>query len=160
MILGYDFDGVLAEGPPPNVKKWGLMNGAERNARKVSVLEHYRNAKQLFKPSGQFHVITARKGEPEIIQVSKQWLIDKLPGQVLGVHFLKGSRTVENAGIFKYSVIKEQNITHFYEDNIKVLKVIRKYKKKDSHPVELFFVEWDANWTMKVTPLEEVPRRR
>ena len=37
MIVSYDMDGVLALNPPPNIKKWGHMNGAERKARKEEI---------------------------------------------------------------------------------------------------------------------------
>ena len=51
MIVSYDMDGVLALNPPPNIKKWGHMNGAERKARKEFLYDWYNSAELLYKPT-------------------------------------------------------------------------------------------------------------
>ena len=62
MIVSYDIDGVLAQQPPPNEKKWGLMNGVERNARKEFLNNWYASANKLLNPKEEtFYAISASK---------------------------------------------------------------------------------------------------
>jgi hypothetical protein len=48
MIVSYDMDGVLALNPPPNIKKWGHMNGDERRARKEFLYDWYNSAEPTY----------------------------------------------------------------------------------------------------------------
>lgn len=126
MIYGYDLDGVLAQGPPESPKPWRKMNGPERSARKLFLLDWYRNAAQLYiPPPGQpFYVITARKDEPAVRKATEDWLRAFFPGRVMKVFMLQESRSIENVVAFKSGVIRDSLITDYHEDNWKVVKAL------------------------------------
>jgi hypothetical protein len=127
MIVSYDVDGVLAEKPPLSDKKWGKMNGQERNARKDFLNDWYRNAAPLIQPKEEkFYAISARKAEPNIYNITMKWLDEHYPERVLGLYLLMGSRTVENAASFKAETVLSLNIERHYEDNKKVLRAMAK----------------------------------
>ena len=75
MIVSYDIDGVLAEGPPPSEKKWGRMNKYERMERKRFLIDWYKYADPLYEPLDPFFfAVSARKNEYEVYHATKQWL--------------------------------------------------------------------------------------
>lgn len=126
-VFGYDFDGVLAEGPAPNTKKWGLMNGAERAAHRAGLVAHYRIARPLLVPDGKhFHVITARKHNPDVAEASSQWLERHYPRRWT-LHLLVGSRTYENVIAHKRKVIETFGIEDFTEDNPTIVRALRRF---------------------------------
>lgn len=125
--VGYDFDGVLAEGPPLASKSWMRMNGPERAARKLFLLDWYRSAQQLFvPPENDFLVITARKDEPLIRAASMEWLVRHLRGKRTLLFMLQESRSIEAAVRFKAGVIQQYALEEFTEDNKKVVTLLRK----------------------------------
>ena len=63
MIVSYDVDGVLAEKPPLSSKKWGKMNGQERNERKQFLNDWYRNAAPLIQPKEEKFYAISKNGE-------------------------------------------------------------------------------------------------
>ena len=124
-IVAYDLDGVLAESPLPNDKKWGLMNGAERKERKEYLREHYLSAKPIYNPPEKsFYVITARKTDTKAITAI--WLDKHFPKRVAGLFMLDVSRTIENVVNFKTQVLLNIKAEVFVEDNKKVLVGIKK----------------------------------
>jgi hypothetical protein len=126
MIVSYDIDGVLAEGPPPSEKKWGRMNKYERIDRKRFLVNWYKEAKPLLVPvETNFYAVSARKFEADVYATTKEWLEHYYPNRVIGIFLLEGSRSVVNAATFKASVLLEHNVQKHYEDNKKVLKLMK-----------------------------------
>lgn len=139
MIVSYDIDGVLAEQPPPSSIKWGKMNGEQRKERKRFLVNWYKTATPLLFPKEQeFYAISARKLEPAVYDATENWLQTHYPDRVLNVYLLNNSRTVENAAKFKSNIIIDCGIERHYEDNKKVLKLMKKLLPEN---VELFFWE-------------------
>lgn len=128
-IAAYDLDGVLCEAPPHADKSFMKMNGAERKARKAFLLDWYKNAKPLYVPpenNQMLCVITARKGEDEIMKVTEEWLVRHFPGKVIKIKYLTKGRTLKNVILFKLQTLEDWGCTSFLEDNLKVLKGIRR----------------------------------
>jgi hypothetical protein len=139
MIVSYDIDGVLAAQPPPNEKKWGRMNGAERKARKEFLIDWYTNAEKLIEPAETtFHAISARKREPRVYESTKDWLNKYYPERVISFHLLGESRSVANVVAYKSSKVLELGVSRHYEDNKKVLRGMRKILPSE---IELYFWE-------------------
>jgi hypothetical protein len=139
MKVSYDIDGVLAEQPPPNEKKWGMMNGSERKARQEFLIDWYANATQLLNPNEtEFYAISARKREPRVWDATKTWLNKYYGNRVLGFYLLSDSRTVQNAVNFKTQTVLELGVQRHYEDNKKVLRGMRKLLPQE---IELYFWE-------------------
>jgi hypothetical protein len=124
--VSYDIDGVLAEGPPPSEKKWGRMNKQERDERKNKLVYYYRNAKKLLEPKEPFFIaVSARKFEPEVYKATKLWLDENFGKRVVDIFLLDKSRSVANAAAFKVSILKSHGVQIHYEDNKKVLKLMK-----------------------------------
>jgi len=139
MKVSYDIDGVLATQPPANEKKWGHMDGAERRARKEFLYDWYTNAEKLIEPAEtEFFAISARKREPRIHTITKDWLNKYYGTRVLAFYLLGTSRTVENVVKFKSETVLELGVQRHYEDNKKVLRGMRKILPPE---VELYFWE-------------------
>ncbi|NBP55469.1 hypothetical protein EBU71_02815 [bacterium] len=144
MIVSYDMDGVLALNPPPNIKKWGHMNGAERKARKEFLYDWYNSAEPLYKPTeDKFHVISARKKDQRTWEITMNWLNKYFPGRVLSLSLLNVPRTVNNVVKFKNDAINSVGAVEHTEDNKKVLKGILKINKN----IKLYF--WEKNMVNK-----------
>lgn len=123
LLAGYDLDGVLAASPPPASKKWGQMNGPERQARRAALVGHYAAAAPMYMPSeGRFDVITARKDEPAVRKATEQWLKERFGPRVRALRMLKDSRSIKNVVAFKAAAIQELEITDFTEDNPLVVR--------------------------------------
>jgi hypothetical protein len=139
MIVSYDIDGVLAAQPPPNEKKWGHMNGEERRARKEFLYDWYSNAERLLLPKeDKFYAISARKREPRVFNITKDWLNKYYSERVLSFHLLGDPRTVENVVRFKSQTVLDLEVQRHYEDNKKVLRGMRKLLPSE---IELYFWE-------------------
>jgi hypothetical protein len=139
MVVSYDIDGVLAAQPPQSEMKWGKMNGVQRKARKDFLYEWYENAEKLIEPvETQFYAISARKREPRIHTITKDWLNKYYDGRVISFHLLDNTRTVENVVRFKSQKVLELGIQRHYEDNKKVLRGMRKLLPQN---IELYFWE-------------------
>ena len=144
MIVSYDMDGVLALNPPPNIKKWGHMNGAERKARKEFLYDWYNSAELLYKPTeDKFHVISARKKDQRTWEITMNWLNKYLPGRVISLSLLNVPRTVNNVVKFKNDAINSVGAVEHTEDNKKVLRGISKINKN----IKLYF--WEKNMVNK-----------
>lgn len=144
MIVSYDMDGVLALNPPPNIKKWGHMNGAERKARKEFLYDWYNSAEPLYKPTeDKFHVISARKKDQRTWEITMNWLNKYFPGRILSLSLLNVPRTVNNVVKFKNDAINSVGAVEHTEDNKKVLKGILKINKN----IKLYF--WEKNMVNK-----------
>jgi hypothetical protein len=142
MLVSYDVDGVLAQQPPPNEIKWGLMNGEQRKQRLEFLDYWYANAKKLIEPKeNKFYAISARKNNPLTLRITKAWLNKNYPNKVIDIYLLNKSRSVENVIQFKTAVIKHFNIQRHYEDNKKILKGI----KNNLPEIELYFWEYGMN---------------
>ena len=140
MIVSYDMDGVLALNPPPNTKKWGHMNGAERKARKEFLYDWYNSAELLYKPTeDKFHVISARKKDQRTWEITMNWLNKYFPGRVISLSLLNVPRTVNNVVKFKNDAINSIGAVEHTEDNKKVLRGISKINKN----IKLYFWEKD-----------------
>ena len=126
VIVSYDIDGVLAEGPPPSEKKWGRMNKQERQDRKNYLVWWYANAEPLLSPKEPyFFAVSARKFEPDVYAATKQWLDNHFDNRVVDIFLLDKSRSVANAAAFKVDVLKRNGVQIHYEDNKKVLKLMK-----------------------------------
>lgn len=122
-MIGYDIDGVLADKPPAPTKSWGKSNGAERSARKLELLEWYRNAKPLLQPQEPFIAISARKENPETRSITQQWIDAQPYGHLcIAIALLPISRSIENTANFKTAVINHYELSQFIEDNKQILK--------------------------------------
>jgi len=144
MIVSYDMDGVLALNPPPNIKKWGHMNGAERKARKEFLYDWYNSAELLYKPTeDKFHVISARKKDQRTWEITMNWLNKYFPGRVISLSLLNVPRTVNNVVKFKNDAINSVGAVEHTEDNKKVLRGISKINKN----IKLYF--WEKNMVNK-----------
>lgn len=144
MIVSYDMDGVLALNPPPNIKKWGHMNGAERKARKEFLYDWYNSAELLYKPTeDKFHVISARKKDQRTWEITMNWLNKYFPGRVISLSLLNVPRTVNNVVKFKNDAINSIGAVEHTEDNKKVLRGISKINKN----IKLYF--WEKNMVNK-----------
>jgi len=140
MIVSYDMDGVLALNPPPNIKKWGHMNGTERKARKEFLYDWYNSAELLYKPTeDKFHVISARKKDQRTWEITMNWLNKYFPGRVISLSLLNVPRTVNNVVKFKNDAINSIGAVEHTEDNKKVLRGISKINKN----IKLYFWEKD-----------------
>ena len=139
-MKAYDLDGVIAEKPPKAAKRWGRMNGAERRARKESLLAWYRSAGCLRTITSEDVVITARKAEPMIISATREWFY-RTHGFCPTIEFLDRSRTIKNVVEFKAAMLEKHGVTEFYEDNKVVLRGIHKL----SPTVDIFFVAADGS---------------
>jgi hypothetical protein len=146
MIVSYDIDGVLAEGPPPSDKKWGRMNKYERADRKRFLVKWYRNAAPLLVPKEPYFIaVSARKYEGEVYAATKLWLDHYYPNRVVDIFLLEKSRSVINAANFKAEVMIRENVLIHYEDNKPVLNIMKKlapnvmyyfWKKGMQEPIE------------------------
>lgn len=126
-VIAYDLDGVLAQSPPSSPKKWGHMKGDERRMRKLELLHWYSKAAILFNPPEQFfYIVTARKADSIIRDVTYLWLKQNFPGRIKGVHHLKVSRSLENVIKFKTEILIQIKATEFTEDNVAVVAGVRK----------------------------------
>lgn len=144
MIVSYDMDGVLALNPPPNIKKWGHMNGDERRARKEFLYDWYSSAELLYKPTeDKFHVISARKKDQRTWEITINWLNKYFPGRVISLSLLNVPRTVNNVVKFKNDAINSIGAIEHTEDNKKVLRGISKINKT----IKLYF--WEKDMTNK-----------
>ena len=144
MIVSYDMDGVLALNPPPNIKKWGHRNGAERKARKEFLDDWYNSAELLYKPTeDKFHVISARKKDQRTWEITMNWLNKYFPGRVISLSLLNVPRTVNNVVKFKNDAINSVGAVEHTEDNKKVLRGISKINKN----IKLYF--WEKNMVNK-----------
>ncbi len=144
MIVSYDMDGVLALNPPPNIKKWGHMNGDERRARKEFLYDWYSSAELLYKPTeDKFHVISARKKDQRTWEITMNWLNKYFPGRVISLSLLNVPRTVNNVVKFKNDAINSIGAIEHTEDNKKVLRGISKINKT----IKLYF--WEKDMTNK-----------
>lgn len=123
MKVAYDFDGVLAQSPPPGEIPWAAMTGPQRAARRMFLVDWYRKAPRLYDPKEpSFEVVSARKEEPEIRFTSALWLERNYPGRCKGLHLLQRSRTLAHVVEFKAGVLRTMGATDFTEDNPQVLK--------------------------------------
>lgn len=120
-MIGYDIDGVLAVNPPASPTKWGRMNGREREARRIELVEWYRNAEPILTPDEPFIAISARRDTPDVRLATEAWITAHQPNCV-GVFLLPISRTVENVIAFKSAVIIAQELTDYTEDNRTILR--------------------------------------
>ena len=134
-VIAYDFDGVLAVKPTVTGPAWSRLKGHEREARKMDLLTHYMAAEPLLRPEGKFHVITARKSDANVVDISLEWLDKHYPNQVEQVHFLDKARTMENVINFKARILHELGAAHFTEDNKAVLRGLAVY----GVPAQLWF---------------------
>lgn len=126
MNVAYDLDGVLAQGPPRARVKWGLMKGPERTARRKALLDWYTTAPGILHPSDSFWVITARKDDPDVRAITERWLFNKFDNRVLGLSMLSVSRTIPHVIAFKASVLKMIDACVFVEDNLTVLRGLKR----------------------------------
>lgn len=127
MRIAYDLDGVLAVGPPPNSKKWGLMKGPERRARLAQLEEHYHRAPVLLEPPGKFWVVSARKEGARL--VTETWLSEHFGSRCCGLYLLSQARTTERVICFKADALCAIRAEAFTEDNLTVLRgVARLYR--------------------------------
>lgn len=126
-MIGYDLDGVLATNAPVPIKPWRWMSGPERNAHKQGLLKAYSLAGQLYRPrEPEFVVITARKDDPNVREVTERWLNGFFPGRVKGLYMLGVSRSLDNVIDFKATRVNALGLTDFTEDNVEVVKGLRK----------------------------------
>jgi hypothetical protein len=128
-VIAFDFDGVLSELCSGEVfsKPYSRMTGPERQRRAEFLLDHYSKALPILSPvANEFAVITARKAEPRIFEVSRAWLNRHFPGKKTSLYMLPDARSIPNVVSFKGSIIRALGVTDFVEDNVKVVAGLRK----------------------------------
>jgi len=113
------------------------MKGIERKRRESFLITWYQSCGKLFNINEPIIAISARKNTPLIRHITKLWLEKNYPN-VVSFYLLNNSRTIENVINFKSCIINQENITEHYEDNMKILKGIR---KNVSPNVKLFYWE-------------------
>jgi hypothetical protein len=119
-------DGVLTEPPPQHETSWRHMKGPERQAWKAHMIDFYRTARPLFVPAEtNFHVISARKDQPDVRELTRGWLAANLPERVASLTLFTGSRSIENVVAYKAATILALGIRDFTEDNPKIVKGLR-----------------------------------
>lgn len=137
----FDLDGVLAAKPPERGKKWGKMNGDERQKWRDFLLRWYSQASVLIRPKKEnFIVITARKNNPEVIEATNAWFKESF-GFIPTIFFLDGARTTENVIKFKAKILEENGINLYFEDNLAILKGLKKLLPT----LQYFFVDSEQN---------------
>lgn len=125
--VAYDLDGVLHSGPPAPSKPHRFQDGKERRERKLEMLAAYRSGGVLFNPpEDHFFVITARKAEDDVREVTQRWLNLHFSTRVLGIFMLDQPRTLDNVALFKGGVLLEHAIQEFTEDNVQILRRLHK----------------------------------
>lgn len=126
MRYAYDCDGVLAVGPPDPPKPWRRMKGPEREAWRVQLEQHYRQAAVLYEPPPTqfFVVITARSLWAH--QVTEAWLVKHYGPRVDELCTLVGARTIERVVEFKAGILRTRGITDYVEDNRTVVRGLRR----------------------------------
>lgn len=147
-MIGYDIDGVLTTKVLPSEKKWGRMNGPERQAHKAGLITQYRAASPLLVPTEPFIAISARKDTDDVRAITTEWLYERYPDLVKAIHLLPISRSIENVVNFKNAIITDYGLTTFTEDNKKVLKGLH----LAGCPAQLFF--WEEGMTQPVPYIE------
>lgn len=125
--FAYDMDGVICEAPKENEKSFFKMNGVERKERNAYLRHHYAYAAPLHIPAEEsLIIITARKFHKPVQNFTRFWTTKHLRGKEIQIHFLREARTIKNVAKFKNRVIAELGITDFVEDNLRVLKEMKK----------------------------------
>lgn len=140
-MISYDVDGVLATGPPPRDKPFMYQNKLERDNYKQIVLKWYESAPPLLTPTEPFVAITARKDEPIIRSITETWLNKYYKDNLKGLYMLDTSKTYNNVAIFKAKIINNHNISAHVEDNMIILKKL----KKLVHNTKLYY--WESGMT-------------
>lgn len=126
-VIATDLDGVLAAPPPESSIPWRHMNGLQRAERRRQLLDWYKQAEVWFRPSCQFHVITARKRDPLVRVVTEDWLRAAFGDQVLSVRMLDTSRNLENNIVFKAGVLHGlPEVPMYIDDTLPLLRGLRK----------------------------------
>jgi len=138
--IGYDFDGVLCEKP---------HSGITKSKNKLSLF--YQNATQniWFKPQqSNIAIITARLNNNIYCTNSRNWL-DRHCFQSYNIFFYTkdyGQKSLKTIATFKAKMLKEQFITHYYDDNLELLKLIKKQAKN----VAYFWVDNDTQTVIQL----------
>ncbi len=123
----FDLDGVLAVKPPLSDKKWTNMSGPERQAYRSATLEWYRIAERLGVPDvAPTIVVSARKNTLDVIAATRDWMFGFDDLGMVPFYLLDKGRTVENAAAFKRDMVHEHNCDALVEDNMAVLKAMRR----------------------------------
>lgn len=115
-MMGFDLDGVLAVAPPGSGVPWRYMDGPARGRHRDMLLEHYATAPVLYRPAGDFVVVTARRSNDEVRQITTRWLDRNFPGQVCGLRMLSEARSLDNVAKFKASRILAEDFSTYADD--------------------------------------------
>lgn len=110
-MIAYDLDDTLAN--TDYSKAFGT-------ASLVGMLE---KAPVIYKPSGEFIIITARGDNSAVQRATRTWVKDNLPG-CQGVYFTTGSG--ESGLKQKLAVMKRHNVTEFVDSKKSNLAILKK----------------------------------
>jgi hypothetical protein len=140
--IAFDLDGVICEKPIDFGVSFFKMTGQQRKNRDEYLLKHYTIANPLFIPlEKEFIIITARKEKLQTVNATEYWCDKYLLGKKFKIFFLQKARCIKNVAEFKNKIIEQNNISEFSEDNMKVLKAI---KKINNNKCKLFFFNGES----------------
>lgn len=109
-MVGYDLDGTLAD-----------VDFGQAGVRGLARV--YAQANVLYTPRQDFVVLTGRTANAEQRRVTRKWLRDNFGDNFKGVFFYSGGEAAIARG--KARAIKRLNLTAYYDDNVKMLELIR-----------------------------------
>lgn len=109
-MIGMDLDGTLAD-----------VNFSQAGVRSLATV--YAQANVLYTPRQDFVVLTGRTANAEQRRVTRKWLRDNFGDKFHGVFFYSGGEAAIAKG--KARAIKRLNLTAYYDDNVKMLELIR-----------------------------------
>ena len=121
-ITAYDLDGVLCI-MPKRKKSFFKQIKEERDNYERDKIAWFRDTPCLWKPHKPFYIISGRRQKYGL--VTDNWL-QKHSLQVIQSYFMEGSLTFENILNHKLKYLKLLRIERFFEDDLKLVKAIRK----------------------------------
>ena len=121
-ITAYDFDGVLSV-MPKRPKPYRLQNGLERKIYLENKIKWLQITPCLWKPKKPFYIISGRK--EQFKNISIDWL-ERNKLNYIDVFFMNKSSTSKNMIEFKTEKLKELKIERYFEDDLKILRKLKK----------------------------------
>lgn len=111
-MLAYDIDGTLADTDFLNIYT------------KDQLINRYKRAKVLYKPTEDFIAITARGKDSEVMQATRTWIRENF-NNCKGIYFVEGSEEEKITG--KAKIVIEQRSDGYVDTNVNTLKLFKKY---------------------------------
>lgn len=112
-MYAYDLDGTLA-----GTRFTEIFS-------KAQLIDMYKKAPVLYRPTNQFVVITARGEDLEIKQATRLWLQANFGEQCVGVYFVSG--TEEEKIKSKAAKVKELNLDGYVDAKLGTLQLFERF---------------------------------